>query len=61
MLVLAQHISVRVPWKDNGYSGNICNKPYFNNAYLRLKNIAKNRDDELEESLCGCPILGHES
>lgn len=58
---MAQHISVRVPWKDNGYSGNVCNKPCFNNACLRLKNIAKNRDDELEESLRGCPILGHES
>lgn len=58
---MAQHISVRVPWKDNGYSGNVCNKPCFNNACLRLKNIAKNRDDELEESLRGCPILGHEA
>ena len=61
VLVMAQHISVRVPWKDNGYSGNVCNKPCFNNACLRLKNIAQNRDDELEESLRGCPILGHES
>jgi hypothetical protein len=61
VLVMAQHISVRVPWKDNGYSGNICNKPCFNNACLRLGNIADNRDDELEDSLHGCPILGHES
>lgn len=58
---MAQHISVRVPWKDNGYSGNVCRKPCFNNACLRLSNIADNRDDELEESLRGCPILGHES
>lgn len=58
---MAQHISVRVPWKDNGYSGNICNKPCFNNACLRLSNIVDNRDDELEESLRGCPILGHEA
>lgn len=57
---MAQHISVRVPWKDNGYTGRVCNKPCYNNACLRLKNIADSRDDALEDSLHGCPILGHE-
>lgn len=57
---MAQHLSVRVPWKDNGYSGLICDKPCYNNACLRLSNIASNRNDELEDSLRGCPILGHE-
>lgn len=58
---MAQHISIRVPWKDNGYSGLVCNKPCYNNACLRLKNIADNRDDEAEERLAGCPIAGHEA
>lgn len=57
---MAQHISIRVPWKDNGYTGLICNKPCYNSACLRLKNIAENRDDELERSFCGQPIKGHE-
>ena len=34
---MAQHISVRIPWKDNGYNGLVCNKPCFNNTCLRLK------------------------
>ena len=58
---MAQHISVRIPWKDNGYNGLVCNKPCFNNTCLRLKNIAESRNDEEEEQLAGCPILGHES
>lgn len=58
---MAQHLSIRVPWKDNGYTGVVCNKPCYNNACLRLKNIADSRNDELEEKLSGCPIAGHES
>ena len=58
---MAQHLSVRVPWKDNGYSGLVCNKPCYNNACLRLSNIADSRNDELEDSLHGRPILGHEA
>ena len=57
---MARHISVRIPWKDNGYDGRVCDKPCFNNACLRLKNIAESRDDEIEKGLAGCPILGHE-
>lgn len=57
---MAQHISIRVPWKDNGYSGFVCDKPCYNNACLRLKNISENKDDELENKLSGCPIKGHE-
>ena len=58
---MAQHLSVRIPWKDNGYSGFVCNKPCYNNACLRLKNISGSRNDELEEQLKGCPIKGHEA
>lgn len=58
---MAQHLSIRVPWKDNGYSGLVCEKPCYNNSCLRLKNIAENRNDELENSLKGCSIVGHET
>ena len=57
---MAQHISIRVPWKDNGYTGLICNKPCFNTACTRLKNIASNKDDSKEELLAGQIIKGHE-
>lgn len=58
---MSQHLSIRVPWKDNGYSGLVCNKPCYNNACLRLKNIADSRDDAVEEKLAGFPISGHET
>ena len=57
---MVQHLSVRVPWKDNGYEGYVCDKPCYNNACLRLKNIAENKDDNVEEAIKGCPIKGHE-
>jgi len=58
---VAQHISIRIPWKDNGYDGLVCDKPCYNNACLRLKNIADNRDDAREMELAGCPMSGHEA
>lgn len=58
---MAQHISIRIPWKDNGYSGLVCDNPCHNNACLRLKNIYENRNDEREQELKSCPIKGHES
>lgn len=57
---MTQHISIRVPWKDNGYNGYVCNKPCLNNACLCLKNISENRNDKFEHCLAGCSILGHE-
>ena len=50
---MAQHISIRVPWHDNGWNGTICLDPSGNNACLRLKNIYENRDDAAECKLCG--------
>jgi ATP-dependent exoDNAse (exonuclease V) alpha subunit len=58
---MAQHISVRVPWKDNGYSGLVCNKPCYNNACLRLKSIVDKRNDALEEQFAAQKIQGHET
>lgn len=57
---MAQHISIRVPWHDNGWNGNVCNGPSCNNLCLRLKNIYENRNDEVEESLCGKGIKNNE-
>lgn len=57
---MAQHLSIRIPWKDNGYQGMVCNKPCYNSSCLRLKNIAKGRNDDYEEKLSNKAILGHE-
>lgn len=50
---MAQHISVRVPWHDNGWNGTICAYPGENNSCLRLKNIYENRNDVEEKEICG--------
>ena len=50
---MAQHISVRVPWHDNGWNGTVCLFPSENNSCLRLKNIYENRNDSEETSICG--------
>ena len=58
---MAQHISIRTPWKDNGYTGQVCEKPCFNTSCMKLKNIAENKDDEKEENFAGQSIKGHET
>jgi len=51
-----KHLSVRVPWHDNGWDGTICRNPKANSACLVLKNCAENRDDEKEDKLSGKSI-----
>lgn len=48
-----KHLSIRVPWHDNGWNGSVCSNPKANGACLILKNCALNRDDEQEESVKG--------
>lgn len=48
-----KHLSIRVPWHDNGWNGTICNDPKSNGACLILKNCALHRDDEKEQALAG--------
>lgn len=50
---ILKHLSIRVPWHDNGWNGSICNNPESNGACLVLKNCALNRNDEQECSLAG--------
>lgn len=59
---MAQHLSIRVPWHDNGYCGKVCCNPKYNNSCLRLKGIADNRDDNYEmlPNVAGCPMTDHE-
>ena len=48
-----RHISVRVPWHDNGWNGSVCNDPKFNTACLKLKNISDSKDEKAEEAVKG--------
>ncbi len=48
-----RHISVRVPWHDNGWNGTVCNRPKENAACLVLDQIRENRDDAKEAENAG--------
>jgi hypothetical protein len=48
-----QHLSIRVPWHDTGWSGSICQDPLSNSACLRLSRIAESRNDGQELQLAG--------
>ena len=48
-----RHISVRVPWHDNGWNGSVCREPKFNTACLKLKNISDSKDERIEETVKG--------
>lgn len=50
---ILKHLSIRVPWHDNGWNGSICNNPKANGACLILKNCALNRKDDQEQLLAG--------
>ena len=56
---MIQHISVRVPWHDNGWDGTICQDPAGNSACLKLKNIAENRNDRVEIAIRGERMEDH--
>jgi len=43
-----QHLSIRVPWHDSGWTGTICADPANNGSCLRLTRISAERNDALE-------------
>lgn len=55
-----RHISVRVPWHDNGWIGTVCNHPAENAACLILKRIRETRDDKAEIENAGQQFSGFE-
>lgn len=48
-----RHLSIRVPWHDNGWNGTVCCNPRQNGACLILKNCAEGKDDKQEEKMAG--------
>lgn len=51
-----RHLSIRVPWHDDGWRGNVCKKPKLNEACLALRRIAVKRNDDAEEAIAGTLI-----
>lgn len=43
-----QHLTIRVPWHDSGWQGNICQQCCANSSCTVLPRIAKERDDSFE-------------
>jgi hypothetical protein len=45
-----RHISIRVPWHQNGWNGTVCSHAKGNAACLVLKEVRDRRDDDQEEA-----------
>lgn len=48
-----QHLSVRLPWHDTGWSGTVCNAPSKNSWCMVLKRIREERNAAAEEDVAG--------
>lgn len=48
-----RHLSVRVPWHDDGWKGTVCHEPHLNGACAKLKRIADQKRDEDEIIIAG--------
>ena len=51
-----RHVSVRVPWHDCAWDGQVCNDPLANASSLALKLVAENRNDAVDTDLAGSGI-----
>jgi hypothetical protein len=47
-----RHISIRVPWHDNGWCGTVCTRPELNGSCLRLARISDHRGDAKKKNQC---------
>jgi len=48
-----RHITIRVPWHDNGWSGVVCTRPLENTSCLILPRIEEGKRDERETGCAG--------
>ena len=55
-----QHLTIRVPWHDNGWQGTFCSKPCANTSCTILPRIATGRDDAHETAHAGESLEGLE-
>jgi hypothetical protein len=56
-----RHVSIRVPWHDNGWNGTICTNPRHNTACLKLTNIAAKKNEFYEEEIAERSLKGMDS
>ncbi|GHT83457.1 hypothetical protein FACS1894125_7100 [Actinomycetota bacterium] len=54
---ITKNLSIRIPWHDNGWNGEICKKPSLNVSCRTLSNIASNKNDEFEDENAGCSMF----
>ncbi|WP_282022532.1 ATP-dependent DNA helicase [Ruegeria faecimaris] len=52
-----RHVSIRVPWKDNGWEARVCGSPKGNHACLALNAVSQNRNDDREQEDAGSSWL----
>ena len=48
-----RHLSVRVPWHDNGWNGTVCQAPHLNGACTKITRIGREKNDEVEVRIAG--------
>ena len=47
------HITIRLPWHDNGWNGSVCTRPSDNTSCLALRRIGEGKRDEVEIRCAG--------
>lgn len=47
------HITIRVPWHDNGWAGSLCTQPLENTSCLILPRIGEGKRDDVETRCAG--------
>ena len=47
------HITIRVPWHDNGWGGSVCTRPLDNTSCLILPRIGEGKRDDVEMRCAG--------
>lgn len=54
MTASAHHVSIRVPWHDTAWTGQVCAAPSANASCLVLPRIRETRKDDLQDQIAGC-------
>jgi hypothetical protein len=49
----SQHVTIRVPWHDSGWAGQVCKDPRANTSCLVLSRIGTTKRDAVEEQSAG--------
>lgn len=52
----AHHITIRVPWHDDGWRGTVCENPCGNTSCTILPRVATGRDDQHETAIAGSSL-----